>query len=155
MQIRYLPVILCMLASCGKKSGVCDMPPVLDNITHNFTVRDSAGKHMIREDPRLDISKLQVIQPCDPEFSSFVHDKHTGIIQIIARVGPYKGMECNTVYLKWDDVDTDTLTYEYTTDVGYCATTYQTTSFRFNGRVAIQDTVYGKQPDNKILVLQK
>jgi hypothetical protein len=147
MRIHYIAVAiscLIVIASCEKKEEpLCgDPPPPSDIDSYSFVIRDSAGNNMLRDAPRrLHLSKLQITQACGAEFGRADESGYTtGTMRLFLATGPYNGRECNTAYLKWDDIDTDTLTYEYTTNVQRCFTRYEVTSFHFNGKVVQPDT---------------
>lgn len=161
MRSLYVITFLCLgIFSCNNKAKLpeCGDPPPLNDIeNYSFIIRDAAGNNMLKEGPRrLNLTGLQITQACGAGYGRADDPGNSGMMRLFLAAGPYDGKECNTAYLKWDESDTDTLTYEYTADVQKCYTRYEITSFRFNGKPANLDTTY-KTPAaaSHIYTLQK
>ncbi|RYD54951.1 MAG: hypothetical protein EOP56_17835 [Sphingobacteriales bacterium] len=131
-----------MLAACGKKpqpsidpcAGV--KPPDGNLSTTGFIVRQHSAASVSNI---LKANSLIVTQACNGQVVETEHVENEGTI----RFNISATSACNTLYLKWNAIDVDTLTYRTLVSTGLCYCTYSidTSSLMLNGERVHRDII--------------
>lgn len=146
MKFAFAAVAFCIIVitSCNKTGRTKDecLPPPHDNISKfNFVVKNSVGENLLttRSPSKLEIKKLGVYQLCDSGNASVVDLDTAFSISHVVWPRQNTGI-CSTIFLKWTDTDTDTLSYTY--DVSYgCGIIYNINSIFFNDKLIVKDSI--------------